>query len=92
MAGKRRSYAPRSGSGDELNIRWNVGAAQSRYHRDGKFFMPADRFPAAFFDPDGYLLFRTEREYIESPYLNIGERVNVPGGIASVPGYKRVRR
>jgi hypothetical protein len=54
--------------------------------------MPADRFPAAFFDPDGYLLFRTEREYIESPYLNIGERVNVPGGIASVPGYKRVRR
>lgn len=87
---RRQSHAPRSGSGKELNDRWRVGAAQSRYHRDGTFFMPVDRFPVAFFDLNGYLVFRTETEYGECPHVHIGKRVNVPGGISSVPGYKRV--
>ncbi len=85
------TYTPRTNSGASLNKKWNVGAADARYHRDGKFFMPLNRFPGALFDPDEYLLFRTREQYEESPYLNIGERLNVPGGISSAPGYRKMR-
>ncbi len=87
---EHEGYTPRMNSGANLNDIWRVGAADCRFHREGKFFMPVTRFPAAFFDPSGYLLFRTKAEYQQSPYLNIGGRVNVPGGIAGVPGYKRM--
>lgn len=89
MHGKQQIHAPRSNSGAELNRRWNVGATQSRYHKDGTFFMPVDKFPAAFFDPNGYLIFPTLNEYDECPHFRIGKRVNVPCGISSVPGYIR---
>ena len=81
----------RSNSGESLNREWNVGAKHSLYHRDGKFYMPLERFPGAYFDPNGYVLFKTEREYLSSPYLSIGERVNVRGGISRIPGYKRMK-
>lgn len=84
-------YTPRANSGAALNALWHVGAADARFHRDGKFFMPAHRFPAAFFDPNGYILFRTEEDYLDSPYLRIGDRVNVPGGISALPTYRRMR-
>ncbi|HEX2988823.1 MAG TPA: hypothetical protein VHS06_11715 [Chloroflexota bacterium] len=51
--------------------------------------MPVDKFPAAFFDPNGYLIFPTLNEYDECPHFRIGKRVNVPGGISSIPGYIR---
>ena len=85
------TYTPRPNSGASLNKKWNVGAADARYHRDGKFFMPLNRFPGALFDPDGYLLFQTKEAYENSPYLNRGKRLNVPGGISSVLGYRRMR-
>jgi len=87
-----RKYSPRLNSGANLNDLWEVGASDAKFNREGKFFMPATSFPAALFDPKGYLLFRTETEYIESPYLRIGDRVHVPGGIASVPGYQQMVR
>ena len=85
------AYTPRTNSGANLNRKWNVGATEAHYHKDGKFFMPLKRFPGALFDPDGYLLFSTRDEYESSPYLSIGDRLNVPGGISSVPGYRRMR-
>jgi hypothetical protein len=81
----------RSDSGESLNTEWNVGARHALYHKDGTFYMPLERFPGAYFDADGYVLFRTEREYVSSPYLSIGERVNVRRGISHIPGYKKMR-
>jgi len=82
---------PNTGSGKELNMRWNVGARHSLYRQDGKFYMPLERFPGAFFDPNGYIKFCTKKEYQECSYLNIGERVNIPDGIKSIPGYVKMQ-
>ena len=81
----------RSNSGESLNRKWQVGARHALYHRDGTWFMPIERFPGAYFDPNGYVLFRTKQEYLGNPYLRIGERVNVRGGISRIPGYKKMR-
>lgn len=82
---------PRTNTGFTLNRQWRVGAAHALYHKDGNWYMPLERFPGAYFDPNGYVLFKTVQEYIESPDLSIGERVNVKGGIKSLPGYIRMR-
>ncbi len=81
----------KTGSGRELNIRWGVGATLSRYHKDGSWFMPLDRFPGALFDTRSYVLFRTEDEYLSCEYLRIGDRLHVSGGISGMPSYKRMR-
>ena len=76
-------------TGKALNTRWNVNAQHALYHRDGTFYENLTRFPGALFDPDGYMIFKTEGDYLNSSYLKIGQKVNVPGGIASIPGYIR---
>ena len=53
--------------------------------------MPLKRFPGAYFDASGYVVFETEEEYRNAPQLNIGKRVNVDGGISSMPQYVRMR-
>jgi len=62
-----------------------------RYHKDGTFFMPIDRFPAAFCYPDGYIMFNSKQEYENNQYVEIGTRVNVRCGIKKIPGYTRMR-
>lgn len=78
-------------SGRNLNSLWRVGAHHALYHKDGKWYMPLERYPGAFFDPNGYILFRTEQEYLNCKYLKISKRVNVRGGISSIPGYRKMR-
>ena len=80
-----------SDSGESLNRQWNVGARHALYHKDGAWYMPLERFPGAYFDPRGYVLFRTESDYLNSSYLSIGKRVNVKNGISRVPGYRKMR-
>jgi len=93
----RRATSARAATGVKtnfgrlLNEEWGVGARHALYHRDGTWFMPLERFPGAYFDPNGYVLFATEDEYLRSPYLVIGVRVSVRGGIESMPTYVRVR-
>lgn len=77
-------------TGEVLAKRWGVEVRHALYHRDGTFFENLERFPGALFDPSGYVLFKTEQEYRNSPYLRIGEKLNVPGSIASIPGYVKV--
>jgi hypothetical protein len=74
-----------------LNEEWSVGARHALYHKDGTWFHTLERFPGAYFDPQGYVLFRTYEEYVSSPYLTIGVHVSVKGGIQSMPNYVRVR-
>jgi len=78
----------RTNSGKALNQRWKVGATHALYHKDGKFYMPLEYFPGAYSDQNGYVLFKTESEYGDCGYLKIGKRVNVTGGMCSIPRYK----
>lgn len=88
---KSRIFASgyKTNSGEALNREWDVGARHALYHKDGTFYMPLERFPGAYFDTRGYVLFKTEEEYLKDPNLTIGERVNVREGISSLPGYVR---
>jgi hypothetical protein len=70
---------------------WNVQAQDVRYHRDGHFYENVRRFPAALFDPNGYILFRTEAELRSIQRIKVGRKTNVRGGIGSIPGYERMR-
>jgi hypothetical protein len=80
----RRSPAA---DGESLRERWGIPAVQARFHRDGRFYEKLTRFPAALCDRNGYVVFATEKEYCKCSHLRIGEKVNVTGGIWSLPGY-----
>src|SRR5262245_3815024 len=92
----RRSGSPRATAGAktnygrDLNEKWGVGARHALYHKDGTWFHLLERFPGAYFNPQGYVLFRTAEEFHSSPYLTIGIHVGVKGGIESMPNYVRV--
>ena len=79
----------RTNSGARLQKEWQIPAKQVRYHKDGVWFMPLERFPGAFCDPDGYVVFATQRDYENSRYLSIGDRVNVKAGVSRIPGCVR---
>jgi hypothetical protein len=97
-AAKPRSDAPTTAmrtrgekvTGELLAKRWGVTVRHALYHRDGTFYENLDRFPGALFDPNGYVIFNTANEYKRSGHLRIGEKLNVPGGISTIPGYMRV--
>ena len=85
-------------TGKYLNRKWKVGAKHSLFRETGNFYMTLRKFPGALFDPKGYLLFQIEEEYKNFPYLTHykpnrsdgRKRINVPGGISSVPDYIQV--
>lgn len=77
-------------SGNMLNKEWNVGAKHALYHRDGHWYNNLQRFPGALFDPNGYVLFATEQEYRDSPYVNVTQETNVQGGIKKMPEYVKM--
>lgn len=77
-------------SGPQLIKRWNIPVHQARFHRDGVWYEHLFLFPAAFCDPEGYIVFETEDEYRNCQRLNLGKQVNVPGGISSILGYMKV--
>lgn len=85
-SGRRQPLA----RGDELILRWGINARQARFHRDGTFYERPTRFPAALCDPNGYVVFETEQEYRNCQHLILGRKLNVHGGISSIPGYQKV--
>ncbi len=78
-------------TGKYLKELWKVDVTHALYHRDGTWFENLREFPGALFDFSGYVIFKTEQEYNESPYINIGQQLNVHNGISSIPGYKKMR-
>ena len=78
-------------SGKYLAHLWKVDVVHALYHKDGTWYNHLREFPGALFDPSGYVIFNTEREYMNSTYLNHGQELNVHGGISSIPGYKRMQ-
>ena len=80
----------RTNSGRVLNEKWNVGVKHALYRQNGKFYMQLLRFPGALFDENGYVLFKTENDYLNCQSIKIGKRVNVEGGISSLPNYVKM--
>ena len=84
---------PRMNSGRQLNDEWEVGARHALFHRDGFWYNNLERFPGALFDPEGYVLFRTQEDYENCPSLKIGAQTNVltERGICDIPEYHLVK-
>ena len=82
---------PRRVTGAQLNREWRIGARHALYREDGRWYHLLERFPGALCDSNGYKKFMTEQEFLDCRHLSIGQEVNVPNGIASIPGYVRVR-
>jgi 5-methylcytosine-specific restriction protein A len=80
---------PRNINGKYLNELWNVGAKHALYREDGKWYHNLIDFPGALFDINGYIVFKTEQDYLESPYLQIQQDLHVINGISSIQGYIR---
>lgn len=73
---------------EKLNTLWKVGAVESRYFHDGTVYEPLTRFPGAYFDDKGYVLFATQKDFEQSPYLEIAYgKVRIHGGISTHKGY-----
>ncbi len=77
-------------TGKYLNEAWGVGAKHALYGAEGKWYHVLIQFPGAFFDANGYIVFKSEREYRRCSYLRIGKEVNIPKSISAIPGYIRV--
>jgi len=77
-------------TGKLLNDLWNVGANHALYREDGKWYHQLTRFPGVLFDSNGYIVFGSEEDYRDNPYLQIKEDLHIPGGISTIPGYKRI--
>lgn len=79
--------------GQRLNKDWGVNAKHALYREDGRWFHQLNKFPGALFDENGYILFQTEQAYRKCAHLSIGQDINLsdPRGIASIPGYIRVK-
>jgi 5-methylcytosine-specific restriction protein A len=79
-------------TGSSLNREWGVNAQHALYREDGRWYHILERFPGALFDAHGYVIFQTEREFLNCSYLSIGGEVNVkhPKGISAIPGYMRI--
>ena len=77
-----------------LNRKWNAGIEEKEgamyYHKDGTFFECLTRFPSALFDDSGYIRFETKLAYENCSQLQRGQKLNVPTGISSIPGYVRM--
>jgi hypothetical protein len=73
------------------NEEWGIGAVQAFYHRDGTWFNRLGRFPGALCDPNGYVRFETEAEYLNCPHIEVRVQTNVHEGISQIPHYVRMR-
>ena len=77
-------------TGKELNEEWCVEAEHALAHKEGDWYHYLERFPAALFDKNGYVIFKTNKDYIKNKHLVFGEEVHVTGGISSMPEYIKV--
>ncbi|HRQ37075.1 MAG TPA: HNH endonuclease [Chloroflexota bacterium] len=77
-------------TGKYLNDLWGVEAKHALYRADGKWYHQLTDFPGALFDANGYIVFETEKDYLESPYLQIKQDLHIADGISSMPNYVRV--
>ena len=77
--------------GAQLAAEEGLADHQAYYHRGGTWYQRVNRFPAVLFDPHGCVVFRAEEAYLNAPGVNVGEKTNIPSGLSSLPGYRRMK-
>lgn len=88
MSNKRKKP---SAYGSKLNALWKIGAKQARYYKHGNWFEHLTKFPGALCDPDGYVIFQTEQDYLTCSALTVtGKKLHALKGIKSIPSYRYV--
>ena len=65
----------------------DIPVQYGRFREDGKWYHHLTKFPSAFLDSHGYIIFNSKEEYQQCPYLHLGQDVNIPKGISAIPGY-----
>lgn len=83
-------HEQRNLTGKLLNDLWNVGAKHALYRKDGKWYHKLTEFPGALFDANGYIVFKSEKDYRENDHLQIKQDLHIANGISSIPGYIRI--
>ena len=73
--------------GPRLLREHGLPCAKGYFSKTGIPFQRPDRFPAAFFDNQGYVIVDDEASMRNNPYINVGKQVSIPKGVHSVPGY-----
>ncbi len=79
-------------TGEQLNRQHRLGARHALYHKDGTFYERLTAFPGVLCDARGFVRYDSEKQFDADPRLNIGRKVNVPGGLYSHPHYQRFPR
>lgn len=74
---------------DELSKAFGLNVVQSRYSDWGNFYGLVQSYPCVLWDRSGYIIFSNEDE-LKIPGVSVAKRINVPKGISSLNGYKRV--
>ena len=64
-----------------------LSCKKSYFSKTGKPYEKPDIFPAVLFDPNGYFIVTDEHSMRTNPYINVGAKVSIPGGISKIPGY-----
>ena len=82
-----RSEQSRKRFGSRLLREHGLSCKISYFSKTGKPYEKPDVFPAVFFDPNGYFIVRDEHSMHTNPYINVGAKVSIPGGISKIPGY-----
>ncbi len=77
-------------TGEWLNRAFRLDARHALYHKDGKLYERLVRFPGVLCDRNGSVRFEDEEQFVSDPNLTVGDKVNVPQGLASHPRYQRL--
>jgi hypothetical protein len=91
-ARRRNGQRDRLARGNKLIVRWKIPARQARFRRDGTWFAPLTRFPAALCDCTGYVVFETAADLALYPYIKVhpSGQITAERGISIIPGYVKV--
>ena len=76
-------------TGEWLNRAFKIGARHALYSKHGTVYEQLTQFPGILCDAGGYVHYDDEAQFTGDERLSIGEKVNVPGGLASHPRYER---
>ena len=76
-------------TGEWLNRAFKIGARHALYSKHGTVYERLTQFPGILCDAGGYVHYDDEAQFTGDARLSIGEKVNVPGGLASHPRYER---
>lgn len=76
-------------TGTSVNRDHKLNAKHALYHKDGTFYERLTDFPGVLCDSRGYVRYDSAHQFEKDSRLNIGRKVNVPGGLNSHPRYQR---